>query len=541
MDLEASTRINDTLYFIGSHSNKKDGSEQDNREHLFAVTVSGTGANTQFTYQGQFTGLESALTSWDSSNAHGKGANYFGLTASSAAPVIPELVNGFSIEGMTASQDGTQLLLAFRAPLSDTSLRQKAIIVPGAVAGLMSGATPTFGAPFELDLGGRGIRSIEKAVGGGYLILAGPAGSASAEVTHDFRLYRWDGAGSTTTELDVSLDTLRDSVGGSFETIADVLSTTSGTLVQLLQDNGDTIWSGSTVSKDLPADQQKFQGNWVMLGADVTDITAPTLASSTPADNSAGMAVNTDLVLKFDEGVKAGAGSFVIKKASDNSVVETIAANSANLSIAYNTVTINPSADLEAGTSYYVEATDNAITDHSSNAWAGLSGAAAYNFATADAQTVLNASDVLFLGANGDVTDAFAFVIMKAITAGTQIGFTDRNFSSSTGMPASGESAYLWTADQNYAAGTIVTIQPDVTGGNNPIADKGATQGAGGGISTTAETVYAFQGSIAGLGNGAAGAITVDRLLASINVGGAAAGDIPSELAAAGVSISFPA
>ncbi|MDP2901989.1 MAG: ExeM/NucH family extracellular endonuclease [Methylovulum sp.] len=384
LDLEAGTRIGNTLYFIGSHGNKKDGAEQDNREHLFAVTVSGTGANTQFTYQGQFAGLESALTTWDSSNAHGKGINYFGLTASSAAPVIPERVNGFSIEGMSASQDGTQLLLAFRAPLSDTILRQKAVIVPVAVAGLIGGTTPTFGTPFELDLGGRGIRAIEKAVGGGYLILAGPAGSASTEVTHDFRLYRWEGTSNAATELEVSLDTLRDSTGGSFETIVDALSTANGTLVQLLQDNGDTIWPGKTsVSKDLPANEQQFQGNWVGIGADVTDSTSPTRVSSSPADNASNAAVNADLVFKFDEGVKAGAGSFVIKKLSDDSVVEAIAANDAKVTIAYNTVTINPTANLETGTSYYVETTGNAITDHSDNPWAGLTGTAAYDFTTA--------------------------------------------------------------------------------------------------------------------------------------------------------------
>ena len=105
-------------------------------------------------------------------------------------------------------------------------------------------------------------------------------------------------------------------------------------------------------------------------------------------------------------------------------------------------------------------------------------------------------------------------------------------------MPATGESAYLWTADKAYNAGTIVTIQPDVTSGTNPIADKGTVQGAGGGLSTTAETIYAFQGSIAGLLDGAAGAITIDRLLASLNVGGAAAGDVPASITATSQSFN---
>jgi len=177
VDVEASTRIGDTLYFIGSHSNKKNGSEQLSRDNLFAVTVAGTGADTQFTYQGKNTALETALSAWDHGDVHGKGVDYFGLAASSATGVVPEGVNGFSIEGMTATQDGTQLLLGFRAPLSDTSSREKAIIVPVTLSGLISSggtSSPTFGTPIELDLGGRGIRSIEKsATGGDYLIIAG--------------------------------------------------------------------------------------------------------------------------------------------------------------------------------------------------------------------------------------------------------------------------------------------------------------------------------------------------------------------------------
>lgn len=145
--------------------------------------------------------------------------------------------------------------------------------------------------------------------------------------------------------------------------------------------------------------------------------------------------------------------------------------------------------------------------------------------------------DLVFLAANADATDAFAFQLMKAVAAGTEIVFTDRNYSEATGMPSSGESAYVWTADVDYAAGTLVTIQPDAT---NPVADKGTVVGAGGGISTSAETLYAFTGAVDGLGSGTAGALTVNTFLAAINVGGAAAGDIPASLAGVpGAYVSF--
>jgi uncharacterized repeat protein (TIGR02059 family) len=152
--------------------------------------------------------------------------------------------------------------------------------------------------------------------------------------------------------------------------------------------------------------------------------------------------------------------------------------------------------------------------------------------------SALGVGDLVFLGANADATDAFAFAILKDIAKDTKIGFSDRNYTTAnqfTGI--TNESAFIWTADQNYPAGTIVTIQPDVTDGTNPVADKGTTQGAGGGLSTTNETVYAFLGEIASLANGSAGAVTVTQLLASINLG-TAAGDIPTSISATSVSLN---
>ncbi len=380
LDLEASARVGNTLVFVGSHSNKKSGNEDDNREFIFTVDVSGTGATTSFSNPQIFSGLETALVAWDNGNVHGLGAGYFGFAASSAAGAVPERVNGFSIEGAAMSQDNSQLLLGFRAPQTDTITRDTALIISFNVA------TQTIGTAVELDLGGRGIRSIEKAVdGSGYLILAGPAGSASSEVTHDFRLFTWSGMGTSVTELDNNLDALRDGTGGSFETIVGLSSINPGTCVQLLQDNGDTIWSGQTsASKDLAPALQQFQGNMLQLGNAVSDTTGPVLVSSSPADNAMDVARNSNIVLRFDEGVQVNAsGSFVLRKSSDNSVVTTIAANdSSQISVAFNTITINPTADLDPATGYYLEVNNSAVRDHAGNAWTGLSGASALNFTT---------------------------------------------------------------------------------------------------------------------------------------------------------------
>jgi hypothetical protein len=49
-------------------------------------------------------------------------------------------------------------------------------------------------------------------------------------------------------------------------------------------------------------------------------------------------------VINFSEAIQKGAGNLVIKKLSDNSVVETIAVTAANVTVTGSQVTINPSA-----------------------------------------------------------------------------------------------------------------------------------------------------------------------------------------------------
>ena len=143
--------------------------------------------------------------------------------------------------------------------------------------------------------------------------------------------------------------------------------------------------------------------------------------------------------------------------------------------------------------------------------------------------TPLAAGELLFMATNADAPDAFAFVLLKAVVAGTQIGFTDKNYTAGAAFP-NNEAAFTWTADVAYTAGTIITIDTSAL-----TTDRGTLYGAGGGISPSAETYYAFQGTIL---NPDAGQIFVDRFLAAINLR-AAAGEIPAELTGAGSFIRF--
>jgi methionine-rich copper-binding protein CopC len=112
------------------------------------------------------------------------------------------------------------------------------------------------------------------------------------------------------------------------------------------------------------------------------DTTPPTASSLSPADNATGVGVADNLVINFSEAIQKGTGNLVIKKLSDNSVVETIAVTAANVTVSGPQVTINPTADLGSGIDYYVEIADGAITDIAGNNYAGITGDSTWNFTT---------------------------------------------------------------------------------------------------------------------------------------------------------------
>ncbi len=111
------------------------------------------------------------------------------------------------------------------------------------------------------------------------------------------------------------------------------------------------------------------------------DTGAPTLASSSPADNAASVAASANIVLTFSETVQAGSGNIVISNGTDTRTIAIT--DSSQVTLSGNTVTINPTADLNFGGSYNVQMTNGAIKDLAGNAYVGISDAATLNFATA--------------------------------------------------------------------------------------------------------------------------------------------------------------
>ncbi|MDD2608758.1 MAG: Ig-like domain-containing protein, partial [Giesbergeria sp.] len=122
-----------------------------------------------------------------------------------------------------------------------------------------------------------------------------------------------------------------------------------------------------------------------------SDVVAPTLASSSPADNASSVAATANLTLTFSEAVVLGTGNITITNVNDATDTQTIAVTDAGkvtLDAATNTITVNPANDLKVGASYYVNVADTAVLDASGNPYAGISDQTTLNFTVATAAPV---------------------------------------------------------------------------------------------------------------------------------------------------------
>ena len=129
------------------------------------------------------------------------------------------------------------------------------------------------------------------------------------------------------------------------------------------------------------------------------DSTDPVLSSSSPADEATAIALDTNIVLTFNEAVDAESGNIIIVKSEDGSTVETIDVTDSQVSGSGSTeITINPSVTLDEQTAYHLTIDETAFDDSSSNSYAGISDTTTINFTTAD----VTAPTVTFNPADSD-------------------------------------------------------------------------------------------------------------------------------------------
>jgi len=116
----------------------------------------------------------------------------------------------------------------------------------------------------------------------------------------------------------------------------------------------------------------------------VIDTSAPTLSSSSPADEASGINTSADITLTFNENIAFGTGNIEVIDETDasNSFTIDAADPGAQASISGAVLTINPGSNLDASSNYSVRIAATAIDDIAGNSYAGITDGTTLNFTT---------------------------------------------------------------------------------------------------------------------------------------------------------------
>ncbi|MGM9480630.1 DUF3616 domain-containing protein [Roseateles sp. NT4] len=227
-DLEASALVGNRIYWIASHARNSAGKVREDRQRFFATDIRGTTVEpVGQPYMGLLADLLAAPA-------------LAPLKLSDAAGRAAEAAGGFNIEGLAAAPDGI-LLIGLRNPIP----QGRALVIPLLnPAELIAGKGPArFGSAIRLDLGGRGVRSIDR-VGTGYLIVAGPPADEGS-----FALFRWSGKpNDTLVPVKADLGTLRPEA---------LFAWPDGQLTLLSDDGG--VMVGKKACKDADKSKRSFR------------------------------------------------------------------------------------------------------------------------------------------------------------------------------------------------------------------------------------------------------------------------------------------
>ncbi|WP_211231699.1 Ig-like domain-containing protein, partial [Ottowia thiooxydans] len=158
----------------------------------------------------------------------------------------------------------------------------------------------------------------------------------------------------------------------------------------------------------------------------VIDTTAPTLSGSSPADNTSGVAVASQLVLSFSEAVKAGVGQIVLTNTGNAGDTRSISiGDAAQVTIAGSTVTVSPTGGLLANSQYHVQMAAGVILDVAGNPYAGIADATTLNFSTVDSYHTITTSALPAAGGSVACTpDSVQYGNTATCTVTVTPGFT---------------------------------------------------------------------------------------------------------------------
>ena len=148
-----------------------------------------------------------------------------------------------------------------------------------------------------------------------------------------------------------------------------------------------SVWTSTKAPKNWKLKTKLVSAQYPNWGRSVPSscTTAPTLSSSTPADDATNVSSTANIVLTFSENVDVESGNITIKKTSDDSAFETIDVTSNKVTgTGTNTIEINPANTFASSTEYYVLIDATAFDDTIGNSYAGISSTTALSFTSQD-------------------------------------------------------------------------------------------------------------------------------------------------------------
>jgi uncharacterized repeat protein (TIGR02543 family) len=135
---------------------------------------------------------------------------------------------------------------------------------------------------------------------------------------------------------------------------------------------GTKIEAGTTVTT---AAAHTLYAQWLLS-------TPPVISSVDPADNTTGVAADSDLTVTFDEDITVATGNITIKNLTDASNTVIDVTDGTQVSTSGAVLTINPTVDLDLSKNYAVQIDVGAVTDLIGSPFAGITDDTTWNFQT---------------------------------------------------------------------------------------------------------------------------------------------------------------
>ncbi|GEM_PF-1892403 len=201
---------------------------------------------------------------------------------------------------------------------------------------------------------------------------------------------------------------------------------------------------------------------WAFTTAEAPDEIAPSMVSTSPADDQTDVALNGPLAMTFDEPVQIGEGFVAIRLSSNGTAREIIStgSNAISLDNPRTTATIQPASALPADTELYVEISNGAFTDDAENKFAGISDATTWSFTTTSGssgnqpQILTNSLSPSPGATNVAFGSNLSFAFNENVLKGTGDLLITNEFTGETAF------AIDVTSSEVSIAGNVVTIDP---------------------------------------------------------------------------------